>query len=334
MDGALYTLDQVSRCYDQSRALDRCTLSIPKGRVTGIAGPNGSGKSTLLKLLSFIEPPDEGRVLFEGREERPFSPAVRYRVTLMPQTPFLMNRTVFKNVSYGLNVKKDRTDVAQRVSVALSQVGLDFDKFAGRHRHELSGGEAQRVALAARLILDPEVLILDEPTASVDAASSFLIRQAILAFASNPGKTVILTSHDAAWLADVSDEMLFFFRGKSVAEKMGLMLFGPFERDHHTGSWLKRGEDDGVIPVSEPPDPDAVAAVPERLLQLGGNAGDHHAAFDAEVREVARRKGHSNAQVTLIGAGFPITLSCPVSQTPEPGDIARVTYPLSSLQWL
>lgn len=72
MDGALYTLDQVSRCYDQSRALDRCTLSIPKGRVTGIAGPNGSGKSTLLKLLSFIEPPDEGRVLFEGREERPF----------------------------------------------------------------------------------------------------------------------------------------------------------------------------------------------------------------------------------------------------------------------
>jgi len=333
MDGSLYTLDGVSRCYGQFRALDRCTLSLSRGGVTGIAGPNGSGKSTLLKFLAFIERPDEGRVLFEGRDAFPFSPAVRHRVTLMPQTPFLMNRRVFHNVSYGLKVKQDKTDVARRVSRALSRVGLDFKKFEGRKRHELSGGEAQRVALAARLILDPEVLILDEPTASVDAASSFLIHQAILAFAARPGKTVILTSHDAAWLEGVSDDIFFFFRGRRVKEKMGLMLFGPFERDPLSGTWLKCSEE-GVIPVPEPPDSDAVAAVPERSLRFGPEANDQEIGFNAEVREIARRKGQPDAQVTLIGAGFPLTLSCPVAQAPDPGDIVRVSYPLSSVQWL
>ncbi|WP_300668412.1 ABC transporter ATP-binding protein [Desulfoluna sp.] len=333
MDSALYHLEGVSRCYGASRALDRCTLVIPKGGVMGIAGPNGSGKSTLLKLLAFIERPDEGRVLFEGKEEVPFSPTVRHRVTLMPQTPFLMNRSVFQNVCYGLEVKKDRVDVAGRVAQALSRVGLDAKRFAGRYRHELSGGEAQRVALAARLILDPEVLILDEPTASVDAASSFLIHQAILAFAARPGKTVILTSHDAAWLEGVSDEMLFFFRGRRVKEKMGVMLFGPFEQDPLSGAWLKCSEE-GVIPVPAPPDPDAVAAVPQRSLRMGHEASDREVGFNAEVRETARRKAQPDAQVTLIGAGFPMTLSCPVAHAPEPGEIVRVSYPLSAVQWL
>lgn len=334
MDGALYTLDRVSRCYGVSRALDGCTLSLPKGGVTGISGPNGSGKSTLLKLLAFIERPDKGRVLFGGREAHPFSPAVRHRVTLMPQAPFLMNRSVFHNVSYGLKVKKDRVDVGLRVGEALSRVGLDGETFMGRRRHELSGGEAQRVALAARLILDPEVLILDEPTAGVDAASSFLIHQAIRAFAATPGKTVIVTSHDGAWLQGISDAMVFLFRGRRVNEKMGLMLFGPFEKAPHPRTWQKRGEAGVTLAVPEPPGPDAVAAVPEASLRLGREAGALEAGFDAEVRETARRTGQSGARVTLIGAGFPITLSCPASQAPDPGDVVRVSYPLSAVQWL
>lgn len=334
MANALYTLCGVSRCYGASRALDRCTLTLQGGRILGIAGPNGSGKSTLLKILAFIEPPDEGAIFFKGREERPFSPGVRHRVTLMPQTPFLMRRRVFQNVSYGLAIKKDGEAVEARVRQSLFQVGLDFEKFAGRWPHELSGGEAQRVALAARLILDPEVLILDEPTASVDAASSFLIKKALLAFAAKPGKTVILTSHDAPWLEDVSDEMLFFFRGQRVAEKMGLMLFGPFHGDSGSGAWVKQGEGGEGIPVSQPPDSESVAAVPERLLELGKGSCDDPVRFQAEVREVARRKGSPHAQITLLGAGFPVTLSCPVSDAPDPGETVDVTYPLSALQWL
>ncbi|SCY04735.1 ATP-binding cassette domain-containing protein [Desulfoluna spongiiphila] len=333
MQAPLYQLEGVSRCYGATRALDRCSLSVPSGRVTGIAGPNGSGKSTLLSLLAFVERPDEGRVLFQGQEEHPFSPAVRHRVTLMPQTPFLLDRSVFDNVSYGLAVKKDRTDVAGRVRRALTRVGLDFDAFSGRRRNELSGGEAQRVALAARLILDPEVLILDEPTASVDAASSFLIHQAILAFAALPGKTVILTSHDAAWLDSVSDEVLFFFRGRRVTEKMGLMLFGPFAKDPASGMWAA-GTGQGTIVVPEPPSADAVAAVPERCLRMGREEGAHEAGFDAEVRETALQKGRTGARVILTGAGFPLTLSCPANQLPEPGRTVRVSYPLDSVQWL
>ncbi|VFQ43099.1 ABC transporter ATP-binding protein [Desulfoluna butyratoxydans] len=333
MDRPLYQLEEVSRCFGAARALDRCSFSIPAGRVTGIAGPNGSGKSTLLSLLAFVERPDEGRVLFEGREEHPFSPAVRHRVTLMPQTPFLLDRSVFDNVRYGLSLKKETTDVADKVGRALARVGLDFDAFSRRRRHELSGGEAQRVALAARLVLDPEVLILDEPTASVDAASSFLIHQAILAFAAQPGKTVILTSHDAAWLDSVSDEILFFFRGRRVTEKMGLLLFGPFAKDPASGAWVA-GTGQGTIALPEPPSADAVAAVPERCLRMGTEEGAHEAGFDAEVRETALEKGRTGARVTLIGAGFPLTLSCPPHQLPEPGRTVRVSYPLSSVQWL
>ncbi len=334
MSRTLYTLSGVSRCYGADRALDCCTLTLYGGGITGIAGPNGSGKSTLLKLLAFIESPDEGSIFFQGREEHPFSSAVRHRVTLMPQTPFLMRRRVFQNVSYGLALKKDGEAVEARVRQSLSRVGLDFEKFAGRWPHELSGGESQRVALAARLILDPEVLILDEPTASVDAASSFLIKNALLDFAAKPGKTVILTSHDASWLEDVSDTVIFFFRGRQVPEKTGLMLFGPFYEDSGSGVWVKRGEKGAEIPVSSPPHAESVAAVPERCLQLGQGDGGDAVWFRAEVREVARRKGSPHAQVTLIGAGFPITLSCPVGDAPDPGAMVDVTYPLTDLQWL
>ena len=101
----------------------------------------------------------------------------------------LKKRTVYKNIAYGLKVRGDRDNLTQSVHDALNMVGLDPDAFAQRQWDELSGGEAQRVALAARLVLKPRVLLLDEPTASVDAASSELIRVASLRARSEWGTT-------------------------------------------------------------------------------------------------------------------------------------------------
>jgi tungstate transport system ATP-binding protein len=100
-------------------------------------------------------------------------------------------------------------------------LGLDPDTFARRQWDELSGGEAQRVALAARLVLNPRVLLLDEPTASVDARSSELIRSASLRARNDWGTTLVIASHDREWLYDVCDEVLHLFKGVPAGKPAG-----------------------------------------------------------------------------------------------------------------
>ena len=197
--------------------------------ITGLVGPNGSGKSTLLKIMAFIFRPTQGRILFDGKPALPFDESVRFLVTLLTQDPYLMKRTVFKNIAYGLKVRGNREDWACQVHDSLAMVGLDPDTFARRQWDELSGGEAQRVALAARLVLNPRVLLLDEPTASVDAASSELIRAASLRARSEWGTTLVIASHDREWLYDVCDEVVHLFKGIPTGTGRSNMVFGPWE---------------------------------------------------------------------------------------------------------
>jgi tungstate transport system ATP-binding protein len=161
-------------------AVDR--LDIGPASIVGLVGPNGSGKSTLLKLMAFIlrAHPRVHPV------RRPigaslFDESVRFQVTLLTQEPYLMKRTVFNNMAYGLKVRgiRENPDPSGTRCPGHGRSGSQM-RFARRQWDELSGGEAQRVALAARLVLKPRVLLLDEPTASVDAASSDLIRSASL----------------------------------------------------------------------------------------------------------------------------------------------------------
>ena len=212
----IYQLENVVQRYNGKPVLEIERLELVSGTITGLVGPNGSGKSTLLKLLGFVERPSGGKVLFDGRPTLPFDNAVRSRVTLLTQEPYLLKRTVFNNVAYGLKVRGDRGDWSPVVNEALLKVGLDPFRFARRQWNELSGGEAQRVALAARLALKPKVLLLDEPTASVDAASSELIRIASLAARTEWGAAVVIASHDRQWLSDVCDDVLHLSDGKIV----------------------------------------------------------------------------------------------------------------------
>ncbi len=176
----IYRIENLVHRYNSRPVLAVDRLDIEPASILGLVGPNGSGKSTLLKLMAFILPPTQGRILFDGKAALPFDESVRFLVTLLTQDPYLMKRTVFKNIAYGLKVRGNRENWTRPVREALTMVGLDPDGFAQRQWDELSGGEAQRVALAARLVLKPRVLLLDEPTASVDAASSELIRAASL----------------------------------------------------------------------------------------------------------------------------------------------------------
>lgn len=154
--------------------LDLSSLDIRAGEILGIRGHNGSGKSTLLRIVALLEPPDAGTILFEGKPAGTDDLHLRRQVTLLLQTPYLLSRSVASNVAYGLRVRgiRDAAELAKRTEAALLAVGLDPAVFPHRRRHELSGGECQRVALAARLALRPRVLLMDEPTASVDQQSA------------------------------------------------------------------------------------------------------------------------------------------------------------------
>ncbi len=228
METAIYRLKGVEHYYGLTKALDIKELVISKGSITGLMGPNGSGKSTLLKLLTFAETPASGTILFKGNREHLFSSGVRSKITLLTQKPYLLKRNVFDNTAYGLRLRRDNHLTKQRVARALERVGLPFKAFAHRKWHELSGGEAQRVALAARLILEPEVLLLDEPTASVDADSAKLIRSASLTARKEWGTTLIIASHDWLWLSETSDHLLHLYKGNLLASGIENVVTGPW----------------------------------------------------------------------------------------------------------
>jgi tungstate transport system ATP-binding protein len=211
----LYQLGDVRQVYGGQKVLDINRLDIEARTITGVTGPNGSGKSTLMRILAFIEEPASGRISFQGRPLSQVDLDARRHVTMLSQEPYLLKRSVRANVSYGLKIRGIK-DTRSRVDRALRQVGLDPDRFAHRSWRELSGGEAQRVALATRLVLQPKVLLLDEPTASVDRESSELIQRAALDARNQWGATLIVISHHLPWLQQVADRILSIDYGHLV----------------------------------------------------------------------------------------------------------------------
>lgn len=212
MTRPLVSLRDVHQIYGNRTVLNVESLDIEAGTIVGLAGPNGSGKSTLIRLLAFLEKPAKGEILFQGNAVSNDLTHIHRQVTLLVQEPYLLKRSVFANVAYGLNVR-NKNDIPTKVFHALELVGLDPDKFAKRQWFELSGGEAQRVALAARLVLKPKLLLLDEPTASLDTKSAGLVQEAAMTARSEYDAGLAIVSHDMHWLETVSDKIVYMENG-------------------------------------------------------------------------------------------------------------------------
>jgi len=260
VSSSLYSLRQVVQSYAGQTVLRLESLDIEEGSITGLVGPNGSGKSTLLRLLAFVEKPVSGSVRFDGRPGEPFSETVRFQATLLTQEPYLLKRTVLENVGYGLMLRGEARGWTRRAQEALEWVGLSHGEFGKRRWYELSGGEAQRVALAARLVLHPRVLLLDEPTASVDVASAHLIRDAALRARREWGTTLVIASHDWSWLQEICDEVFHVFRGTLVGRGFFNFLFGPW-REAGPGRRAKELKDGQRIVVLHPQGPGDAAVL-------------------------------------------------------------------------
>jgi len=213
MTTPLIKLDKIRQRYAGRVVLNVDDFEIDQGTINGLAGPNGSGKSTLLRMLAFLESPFEGTLHYLGQPTSAKFNSVHRQVSLLVQEPYLLKRTVYANVAYGLKIRK-KNDIPTKVDRALEIVGLDPEAFRKRHWFELSGGEAQRVALAARLALKPRLLLMDEPTASLDEKSATLIRKAALSARDEYGATLVVASHDMPWLNAVSDQVIHLEKGR------------------------------------------------------------------------------------------------------------------------
>jgi putative ABC transport system ATP-binding protein len=160
--------------------------------MTAVLGPSGSGKSSLLRLLCRLADPDEGEVRFEGRDVRELDPLeLRRRACLVPQLPAPVEGTVADNVSLGPRMCGREADVSQ----ALEHAGLDRS-FAERRPERLSVGEQQRVMLARALALEPEVLLLDEPTAALDEGSRAGVERTLAELARAEDTSMVLVTHE------------------------------------------------------------------------------------------------------------------------------------------
>lgn len=340
MHTPVYHLSGIKKFYNRHPAVDIKELSLHAGSITGLVGPNGSGKSTLLNLLAFIDRPSEGTILFKGQNAEPFSDTVRFRVSLLAQEPYLLKRSVYENIAYGLKLRGgDSSQYPKQVNEALALVGLSPREFSNRPWRQLSGGEAQRVALAARLVLKPEVLILDEPTASVDADSAGRIMDCALMASKEWGATLVIASHDWKWLHEICDSVLQMFKGKIVGNGMENILFGPWNQGQN-GFWEKALEDGQRIRVSTPPSPSSAAIIPQSFIALSSHAPalkqDEH-VLNGVIAQLSLEPA-INAVMVSIRAGSQIfTLQIPQEKAQEtalfPGQKMYISYPLSAVTW-
>lgn len=194
MSANLYEARNLVQRYNGREALNVTHLAIEQGEAVFLIGPNGCGKSTLLRLLAFLERPAEGVLRYAGGAEG------RKEATLLLQDPYLLHMSVFNNVVLGLKFRNQAGELRQVFECCMQAAGFDNPwNFADRGPRELSGGERQRVALASRLALRPKVLLLDEPTANVDAASARALAQAVKNCKAD-GITVVCATHDPALL--------------------------------------------------------------------------------------------------------------------------------------
>jgi tungstate transport system ATP-binding protein len=199
----LYKITNLVRRYGGRDVLRLPELVIERGEILALIGPNGSGKSTLLRTMAFLEPAEEGEIAFFGT---PGVPA-RQEACLLLQEPYLLKRSVFENIVFGLRVRGQTGNLERLAREALAEVDFAPDDMLRRGWRELSGGEKQRVALAARLILRPLALLLDEPTSNLDAKSAVIVQKAV-AKSVAAGGTVIVASHDHAWLETLGARIL------------------------------------------------------------------------------------------------------------------------------
>jgi tungstate transport system ATP-binding protein len=203
------------KSYGRAEILKDINLKVETDEVLALIGPTGSGKTTLLRLIGLLEEPTKGEIIFDGLEVTGLPEGerlkARRRMAMVFQKPVMFKTSVRENVSYGLKIRgADRID--ERVREAVAAVGLSG--YESRDANTLSGGEMQRIALARALVLKPELLLLDEPTANLDPKTAVSIDALISRFKG----TVIMATHNMRQAKRLADRVAVLVEGRLADE--------------------------------------------------------------------------------------------------------------------
>ena len=209
---AILETDHLSREVAGVRIVDDVTVTVLTGRVLVVVGPSGAGKSSFLRLLNRLDEPTSGAVRFEGHDYRQIPPReLRRRVGMVTQTAYLFPGTLADNLRFG-PLQQGIELPAKTIDALLSEVGLEGR--SGEDVAHLSGGEAQRVSLARALANEPAVLLLDEPTSSLDAEAKDEIEKLILTVVRRNELTCVMVSHDLSQAARIADQIMVMNKGR------------------------------------------------------------------------------------------------------------------------
>jgi tungstate transport system ATP-binding protein len=205
-------LFDIQKTYRNVKALNSLSLNLEGGKIIILLGVNGAGKTTLMRIMAGLENADSGQLLFNNKniDCKP----LRQVSTLVFQKSAMFSTNVYDNLAYGLKIRKVPNDqIKTKVADALQAVRLaGFEK---RRAKKTSGGEQQRLALARAFLLEPKVLLLDEPTANLDPNSSTIIEKAILAKKS-PDRIIAMATHNLTQARRIADEIVHIYNGQIV----------------------------------------------------------------------------------------------------------------------
>ncbi|MBM7615865.1 ATP-binding cassette domain-containing protein [Alkaliphilus hydrothermalis] len=205
-------IKDLTKLYDDKLILDIEDFYLPEKTFLGIIGPNGAGKSTLAKIVANIEDASTGEVLYNGSS---FTAELSKDMTLVFQKPYLLLTTVYHNISYPLQLRKvAKEEIHRRVMEIMEE--MEILHLKDQKAWTLSGGEAQKVALARGLILKPSLLVLDEFTANIDPASMLILEKSIQNYHAKYSPTIIMVTHNLQQVQRLCSHLAYMNKGEIV----------------------------------------------------------------------------------------------------------------------
>ena len=212
MEQAILNLEHLSKSFDGKKILDDLSIDIGKNEFVTLLGPSGCGKTTTLRMIGGFITPDEGRVIFEGKDITNLSPDKRHINTVFQKYSLFSHMSVADNIAFGLKLKKKSSAYIQdKIKYALKLV--DLEGFEDRHPMSLSGGQQQRIAIARAIVNEPKVLLLDEPLGALDLKLRQDMQQELIKIKNELGITFVFVTHDQEEALTMSDRIIVMNQG-------------------------------------------------------------------------------------------------------------------------